>query len=336
MNKTRTQRPQPRKRSPQGNTEGPPGRNRAGSKSAGARPPQGERLQKVLANAGLGSRREIEGWIEAGRVSIDGHPARLGNRVSPDARIEVDGRPVGAARLATPEHRVIVYNKPEGELVSRADPEGRPTVFQNLPRLRQGRWISVGRLDLNSSGLLLLTTDGELANRLMHPSQSVEREYAVRVLGRVEEDMLKRLTHGVELDDGRGRFEEIVDTGGAGVNHWYHVVIVEGRQREVRRMWEAVGVRVSRLIRVRYGNILLGNRTRQGHWRDLEPKQLAELYRLVGLEPPSEAKPRRPGGPQKRLHGGAGRALEGAARPSPTRGKRSPWPAAGALKRRGR
>ena len=267
MKQTRNSRHQSRRRNRRENPE----RNPARSKRTTATHPAGERLQKVLANAGLGSRREIEGWISAGRVSVDGQVARLGDRVSADARIEVDGRPVGTARLGVPTHRVIVYNKPEGELVSRADPEGRPIVFQNLRKLRQGRWISVGRLDLNSSGLLLLTTDGELANRLMHPSQSVEREYAVRVLGRVDDEALRRLTHGVELEDGPARFEEIVDTGGSGANHWYHVVIVEGRQREVRRMWEAVGVRVSRLIRVRYGNVLLGNRTRQGHWRDLEP-----------------------------------------------------------------
>jgi 23S rRNA pseudouridine2605 synthase len=334
MKQHRSPRPQARKRTRPENPE----RNASGSQPAAAAPLSGERLQKVLANAGLGSRREIEGWIEAGRVRVDGHPAKLGDRVGRDARIEVDGRPVGAARLATPAHRVIVYNKPEGELVSRADPEGRPTIFQNLPRLRQGRWISVGRLDLNSSGLLLLTTDGELANRLMHPSQSVEREYAVRVLGRVEDEMLVRLTHGVELDDGPARFEEIVDTGGAGANHWYHVVIVEGRQREVRRMWEAVGARVSRLIRVRYGNILLGNRTRQGHWRDLEPEEIADLYRLAGLAPPSEPKPmpkpKRLGGPAKRTSGGSRQGTEEPSRPS--RGKHSPWPAPGAFKRRER
>jgi 23S rRNA pseudouridine2605 synthase len=281
----------------------------------------------------LGSRRAIEGWIEAGRVRVDGRVARLGDRVGPDARIAVDGRPVATARLAAPTHRVIVYNKPEGELVSRADPEGRPTVFQRLPRLKQGRWIAVGRLDVNSSGLLLLTTDGALANRLMHPSHSVEREYAVRVLGPVEDAMLERLTHGVELDDGPARFEEIVDTGGAGANHWYHVVIMEGRQREVRRMWEAVGARVSRLIRVRFGNILLGNRTRQGHWRDLEAAETAELYRLVGLDAP--VAPTRHSAPKK-----APGAAKPGARPArhavASRRKTSPWPAPGTFKPRGR
>jgi len=332
MSKTRTQRPQPPKQRPQRIPE----RSRAIPESAEASHPQGERLQKVLAGAGFGSRREIEGWIEAGRVSVDGRTARLGDRVGLDARIEVDGRPIAAGRLAPPVHRVILYNKSEGELVTRADPEGRPTVFQNLPRLAQGRWIAVGRLDVNSSGLLLLTTDGELANRLMHPSHSVAREYAVRVLGRVPDEMLERLTHGVELDDGPARFEEIVDTGGAGANHWYHVVIMEGRQREVRRMWEAVGARVSRLIRVRYGNILLGNRTRQGHWRDLEPDQTAELYRLVGLKPPVMAEPKAQAG--TRRHPGAGtERTKGAPRgDAASAGKRSPWPSAGAFKRRSR
>ena len=330
MKQNQNSRPHARKRIRQEKPE----RNPAGPRTARLERPAGERLQKVLANAGLGSRREIEAWIEAGRVSVNGEPAKLGDRVGPDARIEVDGRAIGAARLATATRRVIVYNKPEGELVSRADPEGRPTVFQRLPRLRQGRWISVGRLDLNSSGLLLLTTDGELANRLMHPSQSVEREYAVRILGRVEDQMLVRLTRGVELDDGPARFEEIVDTGGTGANHWYHVVIVEGRQREVRRMWEAVGARVSRLIRVRYGNVLLGNRTRQGHWRDLEPEEMADLYRVAGLSPPSEPKPKRFIGPAKRAYGGSRAGAEEASRPA--RGKQSPWSPSSAFKRRGR
>ena len=248
---------------------------------------RGERLQKAMANAGLGSRREIEGWIAAGRVEINGRVARLGDRVQPEDQIRVDGKPLSARRMAPVAQRVIAYNKPEGELVSRADPEGRPLIFQNLPRLDQGRWINVGRLDINSAGLLLLTTDGELANRLMHPSRSVDREYAVRVLGKVGSQMLQQLRDGIELEDGPARFEDIVDNGGSGANHWYHVVIREGRQREVRRMWEAVGVRVSRLIRVRFANVVLGNRTRQGRWREIEGADLKELYRWVDLEPPA-------------------------------------------------
>ncbi len=244
---------------------------------------EGERLQKVLANAGLGSRREIEAWIAAGRIRVNGRVAVLGDRVDAFDRVQIGGRIIQRGRLAPAARRVLVYNKPEGELVTRYDPQGRPTVFRNLPRLRRGRWITVGRLDINSAGLLLVTTDGELANRLMHPGQAVDREYAVRVLGVPAEEDLERLCAGVELEDGPARFEEVVDAGGKGVNHWYHVVIREGRQREVRRMWEAVGVRVSRLIRVRYGNIRLGKHLRTGKWRELEPQELDRLLETAGL-----------------------------------------------------
>ena len=246
---------------------------------------QGERLQKVLANAGFGSRREIEGWIKEGRIEINDRVAQLGDRVKPDDRIKLDRRVVQAGRLAPAKRQVILYNKPEGEVVTRSDPEGRPTVFSRLPRLKSGRWIAVGRLDINSAGLLLFTTDGELANRLMHPSQLIEREYAVRVLGSVDEGMLKRMTSGIELDDGPARFEDIVESGGSGANKWFHVVIMEGRNREVRRLWEAVGVRVSRLIRVRFGPIKLGNPLFAGHWRELEPDELKLLLKTAGMEP---------------------------------------------------
>jgi len=252
--------------------------------------PAGERLQKVLANAGLGSRREIEGWISDGRVMVNNEVARLGQRVSPDDRIQVDGRPVAKRRLEVPQRVVLVYNKPEGELVTRKDPEGRRTVFEHLPRLEHGRWIPVGRLDINSSGLLLLTTDGELANRLMHPSRQVEREYAVRVMGEVAEEQLKQLTHGVELEDGPARFEEITEAGGSGINRWFHVVIMEGRRREVRRMWEAVGATVSRLKRVRYGSVFLDSALKVGRWRYLSDTEINELLTSLGL--PAE-KPRR-------------------------------------------
>jgi len=292
------------------------------------RPAPGERLQKVLANAGLGSRREIEGWISAGRVRVNGQPARLGQRVVASDRIEVDGRPVARRRLQAPAREVLVYNKPEGELVTRKDPQGRRTVFDRLPRLQHGRWIPVGRLDLNSSGLLLLTTDGELANRLMHPSHQVEREYAVRVMGQVSEEQLQRLTHGVELEDGPARFEEIVESGGEGVNRWYHLVIMEGRQREVRRMWEAVGATVSRLKRVRYGSVILDSRLKVGRWRHLSDTELNELLACMGLpaEPPRPAnRPPRTPRPSK-PSGAGGRAP---ARPSTGRSKTrqgaSPW-----------
>jgi 23S rRNA pseudouridine2605 synthase len=244
------------------------------------------RLQKALADAGLGSRREIEGWISEGRVRVNGNVARLGDKVVATDEIRVDGRAVTrrAARVEAP--RVIAYNKPEGELVTRSDPEGRPTVFPRLPRLKTGRWIAVGRLDINTSGLLLLTTDGALANGLMHPSREVEREYAVRVLGEVPPETLQRLTRGIELDDGPARFDSVAEAGGSGANRWYHVVLAEGRNREVRRLWEAAGVRVSRLIRVRYGNVALGPRLFAGHWRELTPEEIEGLMRVAGMEPP--------------------------------------------------
>jgi 23S rRNA pseudouridine2605 synthase len=245
----------------------------------------GDRLQKVLANAGMGSRRQIEGWIVEGRVEVNGELAKLGQRVLPEDTIRVDGRLVSKRRLEAPERAVLVYNKPEGELVTRKDPEGRQTVFEQLPKLSHGRWIPVGRLDINTSGLLLLTTDGVLANQLMHPSRQVEREYAVRVMGEVTEEQLKQLTHGVELDDGPARFEEIVESGGEGINRWFHVVIMEGRQREVRRMWEAVGCRVSRLKRVRYGNVILESALKIGRWRYLSEREVEELTLVSGLEP---------------------------------------------------
>ena len=255
-------------------------------------PLPGQRLQKVLANAGMGSRREIEGWISAGRVMVNNQLAQLGLRVIPTDQIKVDGRPVANRRLEAPEREVLVYNKPEGELVTRKDPEGRRTVFERLPKLDHGRWIPVGRLDLNSSGLLLLTTDGELANRLMHPSQQVEREYAVRVMGEVTEDQLKQLTHGVELEDGPARFEEIVESGGEGINRWFHVVIMEGRQREVRRMWEAVGATVNRLKRVRYGSVFLESALKVGRWRHLTDDEINQLLESMGL--PAEKRRRKP------------------------------------------
>ncbi len=247
-------------------------------------PAEGERLQKVLANAGMGSRREIEGWITEGRVEVNGQPAQLGQRVMPNDAIRVDGRPIAKRMLEAPEREVLVYNKPEGELVTRRDPEGRRTVFQSLPKLKHGRWIPVGRLDINSTGLLLLTTDGELANQLMHPSRQVEREYAVRVMGEVTEEQLTQLTHGVELEDGPARFEEIVESGGEGINRWFHVVIMEGRQREVRRMWEAVGARVNRLKRVRYGSVILESALKVGRWRYLSDTEVDELLVTLGLK----------------------------------------------------
>ena len=253
------------------------------------------RLQKVLAEAGMGSRREIEVWIAAGRVRVNGQPATLGQRVGPMDRIRVDGEDVRRRPVRGVALQVIAYNKPEGEIVTRKDPEDRPTIFRRLPRPRSGRWISVGRLDINTSGLILVTNDGELANRLMHPSREVEREYAVRVLGQVPDETLVRLTQGVDLDDGPAHFDAITASGGEGANHWYDVVLREGRNREVRRLWEAVGVRVSRLIRTRYGNVTLGPRLFTGNWRPLTEEEIAGLLELAGMPKP-QAQARRIGG----------------------------------------
>ena len=244
-----------------------------------------EKLQKVLAQAGLGSRREMERWIDAGRVRVDGKPARLGDRVGPKARISVDGRPVLATARVPTTRRVIAYHKPLGELVTRTDPEGRKTVFQRLPRIRGGRWIAVGRLDINTGGLLLLTTDGELAHRLMHPSQQLERDYAVRVYGQVDAAMRERLLRGVTLADGPAAFEQLtpIDAGRA-ANDWYRVRLREGRNRLVRRLWESQGVQVSRLLRVQYGPIELPPGLREGRFEELRPQQVAMLAQRVGLE----------------------------------------------------
>jgi 23S rRNA pseudouridine2605 synthase len=244
------------------------------------------RLQKALAEAGLGSRREIEGWIREGRVRINGNLARLGDRVQPSDRVQVDGKLVSGRPARQARVRVLAYHKPEGEVVTRRDPEGRPTIFRRLPGLRDGRWIAVGRLDLNTAGLLLVTNNGELANRLMHPSREIEREYAVRIHGEVPPEALEQLVHGVELEDGPARFEEIVESGGSGSNQWFHVLLREGRNREVRRLWEAVGCEVSRLKRVRFGNVILEARPLPGQWRELTGEEVAELMVLAGLPPP--------------------------------------------------
>jgi len=257
-----------------------------GRKAAPAAPTavdSGEKLQKVLARCGLGSRREIERWIEEGRVTVNGRVARLGDRVAEGARVAVDGRPVPLAPAR--QTRCILYHKPVGEVCSRRDPEGRPTVFDRLPHLKSGRWISIGRLDFNTSGLLLFTTDGELANALMHPAAGIEREYLVRVMGEVDEAVLERLREGVMLEDGPARFTAVRPGGGEGINRWYYVTLVEGRNREVRRLWESQGLTVSRLKRVRFGDLLIPSRVRQGRWEELEPKAITGLYRAAGLAP---------------------------------------------------
>lgn len=242
----------------------------------------------MLARAGLGSRRQIEDWIAAGRITVDGRTATPGQPISGEELIRIDGHRV---QLGNARRRVLAYYKPEGVVCSRRDPDGQPTLFADLPRLGTGRWIAVGRLDVNSQGLLLVTTDGELANRLMHPSSGIEREYAVRVRGQVAPEALEKLTGGVELDDGPARFDQVIDAGGQGVNHWYHVVLREGRKREVRRLWESQGLTVSRLVRVRYGPVVLRRGLKPGRWDELDDRAIAELMTAVGMAPPEPARP---------------------------------------------
>jgi 23S rRNA pseudouridine2605 synthase len=240
-----------------------------------------EKLQKILARAGYGSRRELEGWIADGRVRVNGERARIGARVSSHDVIQVDGRRLAGRVLGRQRVRVLRYHKTVGELCSRRREVDRPSVFDALPALKLGRWISVGRLDLNSSGLLLFTNDGGLAHRLMHPSSELVREYAVRVRGSVSAEALRALQRGVELEDGPGRFDEIVDKGGEGSNHWYHVTLREGRNREVRRLWASQGVQVSRLTRVRYGPVSLPRALARGRWDELCEDEIAALTKAA-------------------------------------------------------
>ena len=256
----------------------------------------GEKLHKVLACAGAGSRREVESWIEAGRISVDGVRATLGQRVTGQERIRIDGHPL-ALRTAPARRRVLIYHKPEGEVCTRKDPQGRPTIFDHLPLARNSRWVAVGRLDINTSGLILLTTDGELAHRLMHPTHSLEREYAMRVFGAVDEATIKTLCTEVTLEDGPAHFERLTDAGGEGTNHWYRGTLKEGRNREVRRLWESQGVQISRLIRIRFGPVSLPRGLRRGRWEEAPPAVVATLLRLVQMEdesPPAKGMGSRP------------------------------------------
>ncbi|MES2624345.1 MAG: 23S rRNA pseudouridine(2605) synthase RluB [Pseudomonadota bacterium] len=241
-----------------------------------------EKIQKVLARAGFGSRRELEEWITAGRVKVNGKVATLGDRITATDKILVDGKKL-ATTEAVVHQSVLIYNKPLGEICSRNDPEGRPTVFDHLPRLHHSRWVAVGRLDVNTTGLLLFTTDGELANKLMHPSTKIEREYAVRVMGEVTPQIIRNLQVGVQLEDGIAHFDEIRDGGGEGANHWYHVTLMEGRNREVRRLWESQGLKISRLKRVRYGNILIPSYVKAGKYVELPTPEVRSLYTLAGV-----------------------------------------------------
>jgi 23S rRNA pseudouridine2605 synthase len=265
-----------------------------------------EKLHKVLADAGIGSRRDMEELIIAGRVSVNGEPAHIGQRVMPNDQVRVNGKPIQLRLKAQGRPpRVLLYHKPAGEIVSQDDPEGRPTVFAKLPKVGGGRWVAVGRLDFNTEGLLLFTTSGELANRLMHPRYEVEREYAVRVLGDLTEEQRAKLLDGVQLGDGPAKFSRCEDAGGQGANHWYRVCISEGRNREVRRMFELVGLEVSRLIRIRYGAVALPRSLARGRYSELAPEWVQAWMHDLGVN--AEEVRGGGGGGQQQRQGGKGK-----------------------------
>ncbi|MEM9305397.1 MAG: pseudouridine synthase [Pseudomonadota bacterium] len=243
---------------------------------------RGERIQKVMAGAGLGSRRKIEAAIERGEIEVDGQQARLGQSLQ-EGQVVTFGNRRFEVETAPRSTRVLMLNKREGVVCTRGDPEGRPTVFQGLPQLKGERWIAIGRLDINTTGLLLLTNDGELANTMMHPSNGVDREYACRVHGEVTDEMINNLLAGVTLEDGVACFSDVVRSGGDGENEWFHVALLEGRNREVRRLWQSQGVTVSRLKRVRYGAVFLPSRLKVGHREELKPRDIRILRQDVGL-----------------------------------------------------
>ena len=244
------------------------------------------KLHKILADAGLGSRRDMEDLILQGRVSVNGLPAHIGQRILPTDQVRVNGKLI-QRKLPNKPPRVLLYHKPAGEIVSQSDPEGRPTVFDALPRMKTGKWVAVGRLDFNTEGLLIFTTSGDIANRFMHPRYGVEREYAVRTLGELTETDRQKLLHGIQLQDGEANFLRCVDGGGEGVNHWYHVALTEGRNREVRRMFEAVNLTVSRLIRTRYGSFVLPRGLKRGRWQEVPAEDVRTLMSTLGMKVPA-------------------------------------------------
>lgn len=282
-----------------------------------------ERIQKALARQGLGSRRQIETWIKAGEIRLNGEVIGLGQQVETGDVVMHSGRKIIIKETNLTLPRVLMYHKPEGEICTRNDPEGRPTIFDKAPGLKHSRWIAVGRLDINTSGLILLTDDGDLANKLMHPSSELQREYAVRVMGTATEEQLTKLTNGVELEDGKARFEEILEVATSddhknSFNRWYHVVLMEGRNREVRRMWEAVDLKVSRLMRVRYGSVMMTKSNRPGRFYELEPSDIRELAELAGIE---YSKSLRSGKPFKKPTGRRSEFALGSRKPKLDRGR---------------
>jgi len=247
-----------------------------------------QKLQKILAQSGLGSRRAMETWIGEGKVTVNGAVATIGTRVSPGDLIKVGSRTV---RWPAPQRlpRVLLYHKPEGEIVSRDDPEGRASVFDKLPPLRDGKWLAIGRLDFNTSGLLIFTTSGDVANRLMHPRFEVEREYAVRIMGQLTGEQRTKLLKGIKLSDGVARCESVEDEGGEGSNHWYRIALREGRNRVVRRLFEALGLTVSRLMRVRFGVVALPPRLKRGQVMELSAGEVKELLQWLEQTAPVPA-----------------------------------------------
>ena len=244
-----------------------------------------ERIQKVLANEGIGSRRQIDSLLQEGRIKVNGKVAKPGDQLEGGEKVFIDDKAVRLSRFIL-KPKLLMYHKPVGIVSTRSDPEGRPTVYNQLPQIKQGRWIGIGRLDINTSGLLLFTTHGELANRLMHPSFELEREYAVRVRGEVTPEKIQALTKGIELEDGTAKFDSVIDGGGEGTNHWYHVVLREGKNREVRRLWNAVDVEVSRLVRVRYHEFNLPKWLKPGKTRFFEDETVQRLFSSLKLEFP--------------------------------------------------